>query len=412
MGKKKKRDSKRGSKDNFDWRVQLALPVGVAFVASAISLFGEYMIKTSAINEKCHDLESELKVERARVNEKNEMIADQRSRIALLEGNVLSKNHELSVKENLCEYLKAMYYDKRGTMLTNDKDIVQAMVKTNYTGCSAKGGIEHIDLVEAKRLLTTGTVNDRLGLEKDISPRDFMLKGWEKPLFRDLKPGIFLPTPNGVLECGLSIFDALCTNDIERAVVEARKAHRLLSPVVDVVINKGAEIDVRLSLLISLAYQYVAEDEFCRGNKRRAASLIGTAAGVLGPKPPPLLLARESAMVYRAMEGKCGYYTEHISDAIKYANDEEYTYEIHKELAELGYLQMYLPNKEGTDIGEKIDWQKMFKGKKINSRPTFLKNGDIWSTRWIGLGKYEEYNLSAEFRHLVKTMKVGARNKK
>ena len=52
MGKKKKRDSKRRSKDNFDWRVQLALPVGVAFVASAISLFGEYMIKTSAINEK------------------------------------------------------------------------------------------------------------------------------------------------------------------------------------------------------------------------------------------------------------------------------------------------------------------------------------------------------------------------
>ena len=92
--------------------------------------------------------------------------------------------------------------------------------------------------------------------------------------------------------------------------------------------------------------------------------------------------------------------------------DEEYTYEIHKELAELGYLQMYLPNKEGTDIGEKIDWQKMFKGKKINLRPTFLKNGDIWSTRWIGLGKYEEYNLSAEFRHLVKTMKVGTRNKK
>lgn len=404
----KKRDHNRISKGNFDWRVQLALPVVVACAVSGISIFGEYLVKTSAINEKCLSLESDLKVEKARVIEKNELIVNHRARISTLEGMVQLKSNELSIKDSVCELYKVKYYEKTGKMLSKDSDLCQAIVASNSTHSSGNEGCRGVSREEAKRLLTAGSVAERLGLSGNLSMRDKVKKGWSVPLMMEQRPGVFLRAPDGVLEAGLAMIDALCTNDIDQVVVAAHKAHRLLSPLIDPVVLKSAEIDVRLAQIVSMAYHWVAEDEFSRGNFRNAAYLIGTAAGVVGPNPAPFLLAKESAIQYRSMNGKSGYFTNHIADATKYNNDPNYFYEIHNELAKLGYLQLYYPNASGTDLGEKIDWTKIFKGKRLQLRSTYEKNGDIWSTRWIGLGKYEEYNLSAEFRHMVKMIGKGA----
>ena len=82
-------------------------------------------------------------------------------------------------------------------------------------------------------------------------------------------------------------------------------------------------------------------------------------------------------------------------------NDQKYFAEILNELAKLGYLQRFFPNKDGTDIGELIDWKKLC-GRKLELRKLENRNGDIWSTRWRGFGEYEEFNLSQEFRQNVK----------
>lgn len=407
MSRKKKTNSRGFQKDKYDWRTQVLLPLIVAVLVSALSFVSEYVIKYSAISEKCQGLESELKEKTAVIGEKNERIAEQREWITQLEVRLYSKSQELSVKENLCEYLRAMYYGREGKMLLCEDDAIQFMsITNNLTRLEDKGEKRH-ELEYAKKLLSKGTVIERLGLPMGLSYRDYIQNGWERPLFMGLKPGVFIPAPKGLLEQGLAIYDAVQTNDFNRAVIAAHKAYRLLSPIVDPVVNRGAEIDVRLALVVSWAYRYVAEDEFSSGNYEKAINLIGTASGVLGPKSQPRLLAIESAMLYRATNGGCGYFTKHMADAIKYADDsEDYAYQIHNELARLGYLQLYFPNKDGTDIGERIEWSNVFRGKKLHIRPTYEKNGDIWSTRWVGFDKYEEYNLSKEFRHQIKKLGI------
>ena len=403
--------SKKKKKNEFDWRIQVGVPIGVALITSLVACittgFQKYFVEISAIAEKCKSLESDIKVAQSLISEKNERIADQRAQIASLEGLVQTKTIELTNKDNLCEFLKVKYFDKSGRILAKDSDVIKAMQSTNLVSEKVviRQGIT--DLGEMRRLLTSGTVIQRLGLREDMSPRNMMLKGWNIPLLRLSKPGVFIPAPDGVLDAGLAILDALSTNNLKEVIAASRKAYRILSPIVDPVIMRGSEMDVRLSVIVSMAYRWVAEEEFSLGNYKMAADLIGTAAGVVGPKPPPYLLAMESAMQYRHMNGRCGYYTIHIHDAVtKGGNDPDYMYEIHNELAKLGYLQLYFPNKEGTDVGERIKWETIFNNKKLNLMPTYTKNGDIWSKRWCGLGKYEEYNLSAEFRRLVKTMAI------
>ena len=403
---------KRSSQD-FNWRTQMLYPVVVAMITTLITCVSvnvrEYFVNVSDIKKRSVVLETDLKIAQALVHEKNDRIAEHRARIMSLEGCVYTKDLELSAKDRFCEFLKIKVYENGGMLFTNAQVIADVMAATNAAKSLATAKKDIVDIEKARRLLTTGSVGQRLGLIDGMSVRDKIVQGWNAPLLRDLKPGLFIPAPNNVLDLCLAIYDSLCTNDVEGAVSAAYKAYDVLRPIVDPFIMRGAEMDVRLCLLTSMAYQWVAEDQFVKGNYNKAASLMGTAAGVLGSKPPPELLAKESAVLCRALNGTCGYFTKHMADVVKQVNDDEYFYEIHNELAKLGYLQLYFPDETGTNIGKKIDWGGVFKGKKLDIRPTYKKNGDIWSTRWMGLGRYEEYNLSEEFRRTLKAVDAKAR---
>ena len=44
----------------------------------------------------------------------------------------------------------------------------------------------------------------------------------------------------------------------------------------------------------------------------------------------------------------------------------------------------------------------MFGIKKLDVRPLDMVDGDYWSTRWIGFGRYEKFNYSEAFRNMMK----------
>jgi len=385
--------------DVFDWKTQILLPVSVAFVSALIGgafpFLSQYCISHSDLSKECGELKTQLRVCQSVLEDKVERIDEQRARIESLEGRLLARESQLNAKADFCELLKIKYYEKSGIAITNDAALARLMAQGETSG-NQQSAAE-----PPTRMLITGPVAKRLGLTDDMTMREKIVKGWRTPLLVDNLPGVFLPAADDILDGYLGFLDALAANDLEKATASAQKAQARLAPILEPFLCRGAQIDVRLGIVAASVYQSVAEDALSRGDLARAAYLMGVAAGVLGEKPPPHLLAMESAVVQRLSEGRIGYFTRHIADAIAAAKDENYTYQIHEELAKLGYLQLFLPNKEGTDIGERIDWNKFGKGRVVHTRPTFVRDGAVWSTRWIGKGRYEEYNLSATFKRTL-----------
>lgn len=364
--------------------------LGAAFIAG-LGAFGpflsDWLVRHSDLADENADLKSrceltDAKLEAAQkeigqikenhasiIKEKDDRIAEQRERIASIERQLNTKEIELK----LYEINKG---DSKGKMLTRDADIAP-MLK--------------------------GTIRERLGLAEGLPPEEMLRKTWNSPLLVEMLPGVIIPAPSGMLEQSLEMLTLYSKTNFEAAARIANKLVPRIDPMVAKFVFQGAHIDCRFSTLASEAYKIAAEDAFFKKDFKRAANLMGLAAGIVGPKPSPELLAKEAIMAYRASDFSQGIFTVHIGDAIKRANnDPEYIYQIHEKLAQLGYLQLYLPNKEQTDIGEKIDWSKGCPGKQVHTLITFKKGDDVWSIRWAGFLKFEEYNLSQEFRESLK----------
>ena len=368
------------------------ITVLTASIAGVISLLftfvTQWVIQNSENARRCDKLEAvvrqkdtqlsekdaRLTEKDTRLAEKNERIADQRAEISLLKQTVLSKDIQLDVKQSTITSYQLKAAEPGGRMVTRKDD---ELLKTAH-----------------------GSINDRLGIDDKRPILDQVKESWNKPLAFGSRPGIFIPAPQGLPDDYIAMHNSYYAGDYSNAVDIATKTYRKISPMIE--LFSGAQIDLRFALVVSETYQIMAEAAFYQGQYKRAAHLMGQAAGLVGKAPPPRLLALESAMAYRAGLSQ-GFFTRHMSDATKANPDEVYRNEILNELAKLGYLQRFLPNKACTDIGEPIDWEKLCK-RKLDLRKLENRNGDIWSTRWKGFGEYEEFNMSQEFRNDLKAL--------
>ena len=309
----------------------------------------------------------------ARLADKSERIADQRAEISVLKQTVLLKDVQLDVKESTITSYKLKATEPGGRMVTRTDD---AILKTAH-----------------------GSVKDRLGVDYKRPILDQVKATWNKPLAFDMRPGIFIPAPQELPDDYIAMHNSYYAGDYSNPVNIATNIYAKISPMIEPFSGRG-KVDIRFALAASETYRIMAESAFHQGQYKRASYLMGQSAGLAGKTPPPELLALESAMAYRARESQ-GFLTCHISDVLKANPDEKYRNEILNELAKLGYLQRFLPNKDFTDIGEPMDWEKLCK-QKLDLRKLEKRNGDVWSTRWKGFGEYEEFNLSQEFRNDLK----------
>ncbi len=200
----------------------------------------------------------------------------------------------------------------------------------------------------------------------------------------------------------LRIFDAKMTNDFKQAVKLARELQVKISQQLDPhAPHGGVTLDIRYAIIASDVFEIVAEDEFANGNYTQARFFIRASASVLGVKPPPRILAKESAIIQKADGYKCGFFTQYMADAIQSANNDDYRFELLSECARLGCLQLYMPSSDGKGIGQKIDWT-IFDPKRrpLPLRKVIERDGKLWSTRWCGLDKQEAYCITDEMQKL------------
>ena len=378
-GKRTKNDSRADKV--FEGKITV-LTAAIAGVIGLLSTFvSEWVIKNSENARRCAELEAVVKQKdavlsekEARLVEKSERIADQRAEISELKQVVQSKDIQLDVKQSDINFYQLKVWEQTGRMVTRNDDELLKMVH--------------------------GSVGERLGIDRKRPVLDQIKETWDKPLIVESHPGVFIPAPQGLPDSYIEMLNYYCTGKYSNAVDIATQTYRKICPMIEAF--GGAQIDFRFALVASETYRVMAEAAFHKGQYKRAAYLMGQSAGLVGREPPPRHLALESAMSYRAGLSQ-GFLTHHISDALKVNPDEKYRAEIMNELAKLGYLQRYLPNKDGTGMGELIDWEKLCK-RKLDLRKLENRDGAIWSTRWKGFGEYEEFNMSQEFRNDLKAL--------
>ena len=380
----KKSDKENNTKADkvFEVKATVVSAVIVGAIGIIASCVTDYLTSNSKNAKRCDELEAEIRQKNSLLSEKDgriadqhERIADQRTEISDLKQAVQSKDNQIAIKQHDINFYQMKVFEQTGRIIThNDEEM----------------------LTTAK-----GTMKERLGIDDKRPLLDQIKETWNKPLAVESLPGVFLPAPQGIIDSYLKMVNHYATNDYSNSVAIARRMYGQIATMIEPF--KGVQIDGRFGIVACEVYRIMAEDAFHSGQYRKAAYLMGQSAGLVGKTPPAFLLALESAMICRAGWSQ-GFFTQHIADAIKVDNvnnDQKYFAEILNELAKLGYLQRFFPNKDGTDIGELIDWKKLC-GRKLELRKLENRNGDIWSTRWRGFGEYEEFNLSQEFRQNVK----------
>lgn len=382
-GKPQSKQTCAGNKTDSVWPTVWATVVS-SLVVGVVGLAVNVLMRHTEQAERCEKLE-------ALIREKDNRIADQRMQIATLDQRLQMKDVLLSNNESVKEMYRIAYFGNRGVVL-NEVDVTNTVeiTKTVY-------------LTNIVEVADHRSVAERLGITTNMTYRELIEKSWDKPVDVASAAGAFIPVRKevGQLYCDMS--DDYFSKDYTNAVCKAAKILSEIHPVLGPFINRGAKIDIRLSIVASMAYRIMGESAFARGDYQAAAYMMGMAAGVAGPTPPPELLALESIAGYKRSGGKVGFFTQHMKDAIDNSNDREnYRCKIFNELARYGYLQLHLPKKGGVEVGEAIDWPKMFGIKKLDVRPLNMVDGDYWSTRWVGFGRYEKFNYSEAFRNMMK----------
>ena len=349
--------------------------VVTAMLGAVGSCVGYYWVQVSDISKSCDKLEVENK-------SLNEKLADQRTTVAELRQTVhakdallAAKDTQLLIKDSESKYFQSKYYEREGRMITREDTEIAKVIG--------------------------GTTRERVGIDDRMTSFEKIEKTWKTPLLMGMRPGVFLPAPDDIVQPYLDMVGEYDAGNYTNAVRLAERIFKQIKDPIDATDAHIVNIDIRFGLLASEVCRILAEGELVRRNYERAAVLMQKAAGIVGNKPPAKLLALESAMFYRA-GFSYGYFTKHMAAAIENSKDEAYKKEIHRELAKLGYLQRYYPNKDGTGIGDEIDWSHLGIAKS-DMPPIEKRNGEIWSRRWAGFGKYEAYNLSEEFSRAVKS---------
>ena len=352
--------------------------IGAAFaalLAAVGSCVGYYWVQTSDISKTCDKLEVENKALSEKLADQRTTVAELRQTVHAKDALLAAKDTQLLIKESESKYFQSKYYEREGRMITReDTEIVK---------------------------LIGGSIKERVGIDDKMTPREKIEKSWKTPLLIGMRPGVFLPAPDNVVQPYLDMVGEYGAGNYTNAVRLAERIFKQIKDPIDATDAHIVDIDIRFGLLASEVCRILAEGVFAGQDYKRAAAFMQKAAGIVGNKPPAKLLALESAMFYRAGFSN-GYLTKHMAAAIEQANDGAYKKEIHKELAKLGYLQRYYPNKDGTGVGDEIDWSYLGIAKS-DMPPIEKRNGEIWSRRWAGFGKYEAYNLSEEFSRAVRS---------
>lgn len=378
------RIKKYGAKVLTAWTIVGA--VVTALVGIVGSCWSNYLVRTSEVAVQCRGLEEKCSAMSAELKEKDERINDQRMSIVELKQAIHSrdtllatKDTQLTVKDSDIDFFKVKFYEREGRMITrNDAEVMKML---------------------------GGTIAERIGLDNKMTAREKIEKSWQTPLLVGMLPGVYLPAPKDVVSSFLEMVNSYDRGDYSNAVRQATNIYAKIKTQLDATKAPVVDIDTRFGMVASEVCRIMAEGAFANRDYKRAALLMQKAAGVVGNKPSAKLLALESAMFYRAGIS-LGHFTLHMAEAIRLAGDKDYLPAIHDELAKLGYLQLYFPDKDGTGIGDEIDWVGMGVVARSSLRPVEERSGDMWSSRWAGFGKYEDYNISEEFRHASGKLKL------
>ena len=200
-------------------------------------------------------------------------------------------------------------------------------------------------------------------------------------------------------ENSLSAVQFYAAQDFSNAVKKARSVYDRIGKALEGAFGKRVFLHRDFNSIMAPVCRIVAEDSFARGDFANSVTQSWLAVCLEKPCPNPFSLALNSAAQSRSSLYSIGFLTVGIQESIMGQPEEhrnEYQNRILSTLRNMGYLQIAFPNKDGTGVGEVIDWMKM----SGVQQPFYFKRGDrgdLWSMRWEGFGKYSEYNYTKAF---------------
>lgn len=192
---------------------------------------------------------------------------------------------------------------------------------------------------------------------------------------------------------------AYATQDFSNAVKKAHMVYDRIGHTLESMVGKKVFVHQDFQPTMAPVFRIVAEESFARGDFANSVSQSWLAVCLEMPRPNPFTLALHSAALTRSSSYSIGYMTSAIHDSIMRQSDEtreEYRKQVYSTLCNMGYLQITFPNRDLTGAGEIIDWQKILG----IAQPFYYRKdgqGDLWSMRWEGFGRYSEYNYTKAF---------------
>lgn len=306
-----------------------------------------------------------------------------------------------------------------GDVIAHDKNVVrQGNHVERYSVSTGEGDIVGRD----KIVVGTGdyVTGDKLDFKITVYPPPDVIESeadYEKSINEAVRKGVEsalkcktdLHRPDGLAyQIPASVTNALArmdeasaNGDFFTAANCAYTAFRHLDPLVRPGIRNGwCEMTTNAAQVVSRVYEIRGDQKFANRKFKEAVYAYYVAAGVWGVNAPMRLLAKESAAWQRWSNYSIGYMTVNMGRALDaHKDDDTYLFRLNDEVAKLGYIQLYFPDAGETDVGKRIDWANLNPKKKaIALQPEEIRGGDVWSRRWIGGDKYEEYNYSEAFR--------------
>ncbi len=197
----------------------------------------------------------------------------------------------------------------------------------------------------------------------------------------------------------LAAVQLYAAQDFSNAVKKARLVYDRIGKELEGSLGKRVFLHRDFNSIMAPVCRIVAEDSFARGEFENSVTQSWIAVCLEMPRPNPFTLALNSAALTRASSYSTGFMTTAIHECIMKQPAEhrdEYRNRVLSTLRNMGYLQITFPNQDGTRVGKVIDWTQMIG----TEQPFYYKRGgqgDLWSLRWEGFGKYSEYNYTKAF---------------
>ena len=178
-----------------------------ALLAAVGSCVGHYWVQTSDISKTCDKLEFENKALSEKLADQRTTVAELRQTVHAKDALLAAKDTQLLIKESESKYFQSKYYEREGRMITREDTEIAKVIG--------------------------GTIKERVGIDDKMTPREKIEKTWKTPLLLGMRPGVFLPAPDDIVQPYLDMVGEYGAGNYTNAVRLAERIFKQIKGPID-----------------------------------------------------------------------------------------------------------------------------------------------------------------------------------